>query len=549
MYPSPAHLGSGAGEEHLRDRTRRQRASRGDAASKGASVNNGEERKAIPHDKEDVHYPAILPRSVLSKDGGTTPHRRENLSERRHNHESTNSRVLNPPVPSKRKRNPPREFYCKLCKDDKSLNQRSRETDMVQCELLECGTWWHISCLAAGQNIMPQKFIWIAQPTAQCIRDKDGPYFVCPTCYPISGAIYTDGELSKILPSLRVKTPIPTSPAVDTTRHPLQQGLVTTQTVQSSDTEGTMVTDQAIKWPFQASNNTDFRGYNGAVMDPLMRELTRSIEGYNREISDIIERFSRTPEYHTELLSEWSRVDGHCLDTEGITWYIADHQRHSEAGHAPLTSALREMLGTPNGQTLVINPIYRNIDFSQLHTTFVWSFVMDVLGRKLDLCELPNMNWLETTRWAALDLAKSQWEANADDVLREFMLRVWSRQEFKEDLKRNKNWLTLRFEQFLEPLTSGLPTISLYSHHKDLLIETLVDLWSYFWSLQGDFVVIKPEIGAKFDPSRYEKKIPDSPERLSSDCFVTWVVRNGLEYHRPGKRHVTTMKAIVLVDT
>lgn len=91
-------------------------------------------------------------------------------------------------------------------------------------------------------------------------------------------------------------------------------------------------------------------------------------------------------------LNAWNLIDAKATMVAGQEWYqIADDSLNLPKGHKAITASLRTMLQISNDSPLEIKSSLANLEFSQVHQAFVSWFVLDVLGNKLDIFELPNM--------------------------------------------------------------------------------------------------------------------------------------------------------------
>ena len=141
--------------------------------------------------------------------------------------------------------------------------------------------------------------------------------------------------------------------------------------------------------------------------------IQNSIIDYSFAIQEQIEIHSRgdiTQALKTPLMS-WSSIDTSQKWRAGRPWYeskaTADipPKRHSD-----LTAVLRAMMGTKQDCPLEINPEFANRSFYEVHTSFVASFVSNIL-HDLNIFDerwLPGMVYLQAGRSAASNLGNER---------------------------------------------------------------------------------------------------------------------------------------------
>lgn len=167
---------------------------------------------------------------------------------------------------------------------------------------------------------------------------------------------------------------------------------------------------------FDLAEEEKFQGLDKSEVNSLMRNLRQSIFNYDMEICDIIKRFGPEEDVHiTVPLGFWNTVDPGANILQGEEWYLADSVWKRSQTHAPITAALRKMLGNPGDLPLQIDPDLRHIPFSEVHTAFIWWFVVDVLLNSIDIYDLPNMKPLRVMMSAIHNFGES---SKSDPTLR-----------------------------------------------------------------------------------------------------------------------------------
>jgi len=144
---------------------------------------------------------------------------------------------------------------------------------------------------------------------------------------------------------------------------------------------------------FELAREEKYNGMDGTLVKSLVRNLHQYIYDYDIEIRGIIECHSKSSDVQTKRpLEHWELVDANQGVVGGQQWFqmdkIIDEQSPT---HAPITAALRTMLGTSDEKTLEIALSLKSLTFSQVHIGLVSWFVFDVLDNKIDLYGLANM--------------------------------------------------------------------------------------------------------------------------------------------------------------
>jgi putative sterol carrier protein len=143
----------------------------------------------------------------------------------------------------------------------------------------------------------------------------------------------------------------------------------------------------------QRPRNEKYNGFDKSVIHGLVRTLDECIFNYNKEVCDVIEAFGDPGDEALNVpLKTWQVIDAKAAILAGQEWHqITDGSMNPTKGHTPITASLRKMLEMNRDSPLEIAASLENLKFSQVHKAFVSWFVIDVLGNKLDIFELPNM--------------------------------------------------------------------------------------------------------------------------------------------------------------
>ena len=143
----------------------------------------------------------------------------------------------------------------------------------------------------------------------------------------------------------------------------------------------------------QCPRNEKYHGFDKSVIRGLVRTIDECIFNYNKEVCDVIEAFGDLGDETLNVpLKTWQLIDARAAILAGQEWYqITDGLINSTKGHTPITASLRKMLQIDRDSPLEIAASLGNLKFSQVHQAFVSWFVVDVLGNRLDIFELPNM--------------------------------------------------------------------------------------------------------------------------------------------------------------
>jgi len=144
---------------------------------------------------------------------------------------------------------------------------------------------------------------------------------------------------------------------------------------------------------FELAREEKYNGFDDNLVHSLVRNLHQSIFDYDIEIQSTIDRSVATSDIPTRMpLTTWDFVDAHSSVASGQQWFDIDEAGVKRATrHAPITAALRTMLGITDGDPLMIASNLTNLTHSQVHTGLVSWFAFDVIDNRFDIYGLPNM--------------------------------------------------------------------------------------------------------------------------------------------------------------
>jgi hypothetical protein len=285
---------------------------------------------------------------------------------------------------------------CPIC-EVIPANQRSSSgrfnRKLIQCDINDCGLWYHDSCILEEKKNEPRKMLLFS--ANQGINNAT---FICPKCLDQSEE-YMGNSITQAINSIlgRVtsflgggeakplensQSPVPVGgPPPQSSQQPISQSLeILPWRVGNAST-------------LQRPRNEKYQGFDKSVIGGLVRKLDECIFNYNKEVCDIIEAFG-DPEDEAlkKPLKTWQLIDARAAIVAGREWYhLSDGSINPMKGHTPMTASLRTMLQIDRDEPLEIAASLGDLNFSQLHHAFISWFVIDILGNRLDIFELPNM--------------------------------------------------------------------------------------------------------------------------------------------------------------
>jgi hypothetical protein len=246
-----------------------------------------------------------------------------------------------------------------------------RTLKWFRCEMKTCKLWYHSSCVFVLLDQDPQSMLFCPGPSS------DRAIFVCPKCIdqPEKGYDKAANQAMKAFIS-------------------------TYEMVKRQDIEKESSTECPIHIlsaledvDFELAREEKYSGLDDNLVNSLVRNLHQSIFDYDIEIQSDIDRFVTISNIPTQTpLAAWQLVDINSSVASGQQWFHTDEVGGKRpTRHAHITTALRTMLGIPDGDPLGIASNLTNLTFSQVHTGLVSWFVFDVIDNRIDIYGLPNM--------------------------------------------------------------------------------------------------------------------------------------------------------------
>jgi hypothetical protein len=163
---------------------------------------------------------------------------------------------------------------------------------------------------------------------------------------------------------------------------------------------------------FELAREEKYNGLDDNLVNSLVRNLHQSIFDSDIEIQGDIDRFVAISNIPTQTpLAAWQLVDVNSTVASGQPWFHTDEVGGKRpTRHAHITTALRTMLGIPDGDRLRIASDLTSLTFSQVHTGLVSWFVFDVIDNRIDLYGLPNMTSMRAMMTAVASTGEaSKW--------------------------------------------------------------------------------------------------------------------------------------------
>jgi hypothetical protein len=160
---------------------------------------------------------------------------------------------------------------------------------------------------------------------------------------------------------------------------------------------------------FELVRQEKYNGFDNNVVNSLVRNLHQAIFDYDIEMQDTVVRSVAFSSIPTQTpLAKWQLVDVHSSVAIGRPWFDTD-----EAGgkrptcHASITTALRTMLGIPDGDSLSIASNLTNLTHSQVHIGIVSWFAFDIIDNRFDIFSLPNMKAMRAMMTAVVSTGEA----------------------------------------------------------------------------------------------------------------------------------------------
>jgi hypothetical protein len=241
----------------------------------------------------------------------------------------------------------------------------------IRCEMKTCKLWYHSSCVFVLLDQDPQSMLFCPGPSS------DRAMFICPNCIDQPEKGY------------------------DKAAYQAMKAFISTyETVKRQDIERESSKECPIHilsaledMDFELAREEKYNGLDDNLVNSLVRNLHQSIFDYDIQIQSDIDRFVTISDIPTQTpLAAWQLVDVNSTVASGQQWFHTDEVGgRRPTRHAHITTALRMMVGIPDGDPLRIASNLTNLTFSQVHTGLVSWFVFDVIDNRIDLYGLPNM--------------------------------------------------------------------------------------------------------------------------------------------------------------
>jgi hypothetical protein len=259
---------------------------------------------------------------------------------------------------------------------------------MILCDIEQCGLWYHDLCLLKDDTKEPKNMLLFSTK-----QGMNGAAFICPKCLDQPEG-YKSDVITEAIGSIlrRVKRLVSIDPTVENSQSPCTSPQFSSQQPPIQSSEDLQWNQDSIV-TLQRPKNEKYEGFEQSVIRSLVRDLDKCIFNYNKEVCDVIEVFGDPENENFKTpLKAWSQIDAKASIVAGQQWYqITDGSMNLPNGHTPITASLRTMLQTDHDAPLEIKASLSDLEFPLVHRAFVSWFVLDVLGNKLDIYELPNM--------------------------------------------------------------------------------------------------------------------------------------------------------------
>jgi len=305
--------------------------------------------------------------------------------------------------------------YCGICtgrSDRKSWKNLVKEGPeiWVRCEFRSCRVWHHLSCVFVLILRDSKSLVYCPTP------NRDFSIFICPRCLDQSKKGY-DKAISQGIEAL-INTIEKKKNQVVSVEEPKAGCIIAKAQPQIPNAieeakKGSGSIDGAIM-EYESAREEKYNGFDTAIVNDLMRHLHQYIYDYNIEVRSVVERHATVSDIWAQHpLKEWKVIDVNGRVGAGQPWFHMDDFRGKQSSvHAPITAALRCMLGTSEGKVLEIPSKLKNLTFSQVHIGLVSWFVFDVLENRIDLYGLPKMKEVNATMTAVLSAGEASKHVN-----------------------------------------------------------------------------------------------------------------------------------------
>jgi hypothetical protein len=144
---------------------------------------------------------------------------------------------------------------------------------------------------------------------------------------------------------------------------------------------------------FEPARQERFEGFETQKINSLLDNIRDAVYDHDREICYAKELFHDGSDISMdEPLRAWDQIEPGQHFVPGREWFeVSGDANNLSESHAPITAALRRMLGTPGDKPLYISSDLMDVPFSQVHTALINWFVFDILNNELNIYLFPNM--------------------------------------------------------------------------------------------------------------------------------------------------------------
>jgi hypothetical protein len=157
----------------------------------------------------------------------------------------------------------------------------------------------------------------------------------------------------------------------------------------------------------EPARSDKFRGFDPGILRSILKNIDDDVYEHDRQTYSAMSLFECGSDISlSRPLQAWDKVDPRGNLLLGKRWFeleAGERANHSLTCHAPITAALREMLGTKDGQPLELTTDLMELSFSDVHSALINWFVFDLLKDKLDIYHLPAMKPLRAIVAAAAE--------------------------------------------------------------------------------------------------------------------------------------------------
>lgn len=170
------------------------------------------------------------------------------------------------------------------------------------------------------------------------------------------------------------------------------------------------------KTEFELAKEERYQGFQKDIIESLLDKIEQAVYNYDREITCANDLFLDTNDVlKWTPLKIWNQVDPGQDFISGKEWFHIDGTANNlSESHAPITAALRQMLGVPDDKPLQISADLKSLSSSQVHTALIDWFVLDLLNDELSMYNFPNMKPLRATQAAVANFGDASTKISFD---------------------------------------------------------------------------------------------------------------------------------------